>query len=82
MAGSWLVRHMHLPRHMAKTGENCERSGLYLASGQCGHATQHAHRTGEEFPSCRVCSMPVHWTLLREFFAPDAEIPAAAVPVR
>ena len=65
------ARNVQSPCFMAITGENCERSGLYLASGPCGHATQYAHCLGEYLPGCHVCGMPVCWTLLREYYADD-----------
>lgn len=56
---------------MATTGEKCERSGLYLVSGACGHASQRAVRRNDLLPPCHVCGHPASWTLLREFLAWD-----------
>jgi hypothetical protein len=54
---------------MANTGDNCERSGLYLVSGACGHASQRTAERDELLPHCPVCGRPATWTLLREFSA-------------
>jgi hypothetical protein len=52
------------------TGDTCDKDGLYLASGACGHATQRTRLKGDVFPSCHVCGHPVNWTLLREWSSP------------
>jgi hypothetical protein len=52
---------------MTESGEQCERNGLYLASGACGHATQRTLGKSELLPSCHVCGRSVTWTLLREW---------------
>lgn len=57
---------------MFVTGDKCEKSGLYLSSGSCGHAGQSSHLEGEPLPACRICGKPVHWTLLRPWETPAA----------
>lgn len=54
---------------MACTGDKCERNGLYLVSGACGHAAQRAARRAQLLPACPICGARAEWTLLREFFA-------------
>jgi hypothetical protein len=59
---------MLLVRGMSCTGEKCERSGLYLVNGICGHAAQRAVRRASVLPACPICGAQAGWTLLREFF--------------
>jgi hypothetical protein len=54
---------------MATTGDKCERTGLYLVSGACGHASQRTAQRDELLPHCQICGRPATWTLLREFSA-------------
>ena len=58
---------------MAQTGDECEKSGLYLASGGCGHAAQRTIVKGHKFPVCYDCGMQTHWTLVREWLVSDDE---------
>ena len=51
---------------MSQTGDECEASGLYLASGGCGHASEWRITKNQPFPHCRICSKPMNWTLLRK----------------
>ena len=53
---------------MSMTGEKCEKSGVYLASGGCGHAAQRTVIKNATFPPCYVCGMQANWTLVREWF--------------
>jgi len=50
---------------MCQTGDPCEKSGLYLGSGGCGHAVERRVKQEEPFPECKVCGKAVNWTLLR-----------------
>jgi hypothetical protein len=52
---------------MAITGDKCERRGLYLMSGACGHASERTVERDELLPHCHICGRPMTWTLLREF---------------
>ena len=52
---------------MSNTGAQCERDGLYLLSGACGHVSQRSLAKGETLPECGTCGCPVHFTLLREW---------------
>jgi hypothetical protein len=56
-------------RPMAITGDKCERRGLYLMSGACGHASERTAERDELLPRCHICGRPMTWTLLREFSA-------------
>lgn len=54
---------------MSITNETCQTSGLYLASGACGHAGYQRIMKEEMFPTCRACGIAVNWTLLREIYS-------------
>jgi hypothetical protein len=60
-----------------RSGDICQTSGLYLASGACGHAGYQRVTKGEAFPTCRACGKAackdcakvVNWTF-RETYSP------------
>lgn len=48
---------------MPKTGEKCDRSGIYR--GDDAHREEIALSNNETFPPCPNCRRPVNWTLIR-----------------
>lgn len=48
---------------MARTGDTCQRSGIY--QGDDEHREQIALSRGETFPPCKHCRRAVNWTLVR-----------------
>ena len=59
------------PLSMSVTNEGCPTSGLYLASGACGHAGYQRVTKGQPFPTCRACGKAINWTFLRETYSPN-----------
>ncbi len=51
-------------RHVAKTGETCEISGLY--ESECRHQERKLVRQGGAFPACHRGQHIVFWHLIRE----------------
>ena len=58
---------------MPITDQKCERTGVHLVSGACGHATQRIAHEGDVLGGCPVCRRPIMWTLLRPYLANDDE---------
>jgi hypothetical protein len=50
---------------MGMTGQTCQVSGLYQATGGCGHPVKRIVVKGDPFPQCKICRKVVTWKLLR-----------------
>ena len=56
------VEPVAVPKADPKTGETCNKSGVYLSD--CGHAQR--FDSGETFTACTRCQLPASW----KWFAP------------
>lgn len=46
-----------------KTGETCQRSGIYTPENAHKHAAEIALSKGERFPPCAGCRLAITWSL-------------------